>query len=216
MLSYFERCDIIVFNGIRAGKNFLQEINFMNKRPEITEETKSNLRKAFWRLYENKPIEKISIKEITELSGYNRGTFYLYYKDIYDILEQSEAEILDKISCLLRDNLKAIIDQDLNGLIKSVLELVNPYSSYATILLGNNGDPSFTAKLKEILKPLLILCFNEYGDNYTDYQKKLIEEFWLSGILGLVQKWISDPQISIEELISFVVPAIYPNRKNLR
>ena len=47
----------------------------MKKQPHITEQTKNNLRIAFWSLYAQKPIEKISIKEITELAGYNRGTF---------------------------------------------------------------------------------------------------------------------------------------------
>ena len=50
----------------------------MKKQPHITEQAKNNLRIAFWSLYAQKPIEKISIKEITELAGYNRGTFYLY------------------------------------------------------------------------------------------------------------------------------------------
>ena len=52
----------------------------MKKQPQITEQTKDNLRSAFWTLYSSKPIDKITIKEITDLAGYNRGTFYLYYK----------------------------------------------------------------------------------------------------------------------------------------
>ena len=54
----------------------------MNKRPELTEQTKRNLRTAFWSLYAQKPLEKISVREITALAGYNRGTFYLYYQDV--------------------------------------------------------------------------------------------------------------------------------------
>ena len=41
----------------------------MKKQPHITEQTKNNLRIAFWSLYAQKPIEKISIKEITELAA---------------------------------------------------------------------------------------------------------------------------------------------------
>lgn len=60
----------------------------MRKQPEVTEQTKTNLRTAFWELYKEKPIEKITIKEITDAAGYNRGTFYLYYKDVYDLFTQ--------------------------------------------------------------------------------------------------------------------------------
>lgn len=54
----------------------------VNKQPEVTELTKTKLRRAFWSLYEHEPIEKISIKQITDIAGYNRGTFYLYFKDV--------------------------------------------------------------------------------------------------------------------------------------
>lgn len=82
---------------------------FMKKQPHITEQTKNNLRIAFWSLYAQKPIEKISIKEITELAGYNRGTFYLYYNDVYDLLDQIEEEILGKITDVLNDSLEKMI-----------------------------------------------------------------------------------------------------------
>ena len=41
----------------------------MNKRPELTEQTRRNLRTAFWSLYTQKPLEKISVREITALAG---------------------------------------------------------------------------------------------------------------------------------------------------
>lgn len=185
----------------------------MHKKPEITEQTKNNLQQAFWSVYGKKPIEKISIKEITDLAGYNRGTFYLYYQDIYDILDQSENEILMKIDNILKKNLGEIVELNLSGLITSVMELVHPYSDYSTILLGDNGDPKFASKLKELLRPFLLKGFLSKVEDYTDYQRELLEEFWLSGMLGIVQKWTFDPQISLEELISFIIPSIYPMKK---
>lgn len=81
----------------------------MKKQPQITEQTKANLKDAFWKLYTEKPIEKISIKEITDLAGYNRGTFYLYYKDVYDIFSQIEDELLDKIKTVLDEDRKSVV-----------------------------------------------------------------------------------------------------------
>ncbi len=37
-----------------------------------------------------KPIEKISIRELTDTAGYNRTTFYNYFSDIYDVLDYIE------------------------------------------------------------------------------------------------------------------------------
>ena len=43
------------------------------------------------------PIEKITVKEVSERAEVNRSTFYAYYKDVYDILEQAEEEIISAL-----------------------------------------------------------------------------------------------------------------------
>ena len=127
----------------------------MKKQPHITEQTKNNLRIAFWSLYAQKPIEKISIKEITELAGYNRGTFYLYYNDVYDLLHQIEEEILGKITDVLNDSLEKNDTFDLSGQMGILLDLMQTYETYAAVLLSDHGDPHFATRLKEVVWPLL-------------------------------------------------------------
>ena len=60
-----------------------------------SERTRKDLETAFWKLYAQKSVESISIRELTETAGYNRGTFYLHYQDIYALLESVESELLD-------------------------------------------------------------------------------------------------------------------------
>ena len=122
----------------------------MKKQPHITEQTKNNLRIAFWSLYAQKPIEKISIKEITELAGYNRGTFYLYYNDVYDLLHQIEEEILGKITDVLNDSLEKNDTFDLSGQMGILLDLMQTYETYAAVLLSDHGDPHFATRLKAV------------------------------------------------------------------
>ena len=70
----------------------------MKKNPEVVTKTKQNLIDAFWTLYCEKRIEKITVKEITQKAGYNRGTFYEYFIDVYDVLEQIETSIIPNIN----------------------------------------------------------------------------------------------------------------------
>ena len=58
----------------------------MKKQPQITAQTKQNLIEAFWSLYCEQRIEKITVKDITNKAGYNRGTFYEYFTDVYAVL----------------------------------------------------------------------------------------------------------------------------------
>lgn len=73
-----------------------------NKQPAVTEQTKNNLRRAFGGSTSKSP-RKITVKQITDLAGYNRGTFYLYFKDVYDLLEDIEAKMLQVIEDLMNN-----------------------------------------------------------------------------------------------------------------
>ena len=40
----------------------------MRKRPEKTDQTKADLREAFWRLYAQQPLEKITVGQVRTLA----------------------------------------------------------------------------------------------------------------------------------------------------
>ena len=67
----------------------------------MAQETKNAIRRAFIRLLNERPIDKISIKDIAETGAVNRNTFYYYYADIYalveDIFEMEAADFLTKM-----------------------------------------------------------------------------------------------------------------------
>ena len=48
--------------------------------------TRALLRQGLIQLMETKDIKDISVKELSDLADINRGTFYLHYNDIYDML----------------------------------------------------------------------------------------------------------------------------------
>ena len=57
--------------------------------------TKRILRESLIELMKEKPISKISIKEICDLSEMSRSTFYLHYQDQFELLADVEREILE-------------------------------------------------------------------------------------------------------------------------
>ena len=115
----------------------------MKKQPQITEQTKDKLRSAFWTLYSSKPIDKITIKEITDLAGYNRGTFYLYYKDVYDIFASIETELLQASEQIL----ETARESELSGLknhMSMIMALARKYSAYVSVLLRDPSSNQFS------------------------------------------------------------------------
>ena len=59
-----------------------------------TKRTRANIKSAFMALRAKKPLEKITVKELAELAEINKATFYLHYRDIYDLADQIENEVL--------------------------------------------------------------------------------------------------------------------------
>lgn len=59
--------------------------------------TKNNIINAFLALRAHKPLEKITVKELAERAMINKATFYLHYKDVYDLSEILEQEVLGSV-----------------------------------------------------------------------------------------------------------------------
>lgn len=49
--------------------------------------TKEIIAKTFTELLDEKPMSKITVKDIVERCGVNRNTFYYHFKDIPDVVE---------------------------------------------------------------------------------------------------------------------------------
>ena len=162
--------------------------------------TKNNFFIAFWKLYEKKNIEKISIRELCETAGYNRTTFYVYFHDIYDLLDEAVTNLVspfrDNINFL--QSLQSLVDS--NSIEKIFLTFLNKNNKYIQLLINNNHHYILEDKVKEIIiSKLKENIINEANSSiYIDY----IIEYQISAIFGVLRYWFKDKnaKISKEEL----------------
>lgn len=173
----------------------------MKKQLEVTAQTRQNLIDAFWSIYCEKRIEKISVKEITLRAGYNRGTFYEYFTDVYDVLEQIENAMipdLDELPPVHRPTKEVGLPLDM------FIRMYRQHSKYYGVLLGDNGDPSFQRRIKNAIRPLLKMSAGISGfpdDGELDY----ILEYTLSAMIGILSYWFRQPaSIPAEKLIALM------------
>ena len=59
--------------------------------------TKSQLRQALMQLMTEKPFKSISVRELSERADINRGTFYIHYRDVSDLLQRLEDEMAERL-----------------------------------------------------------------------------------------------------------------------
>jgi hypothetical protein len=160
----------------------------MKKQPELTAQTKQNLLDAFWQIYCKEGIEKVSVKEITAKAGYNRSTFYEYFVDVYDVLDQIENSLLPGPL-----DLPPLIFDKSTATPLPIDTFINMYEKnrkYYVVLLGENGDPSFQSKLKRSVKDMLKKKLTNEGviDNY---ELDFTLEYMLSAMIGVLSYWFS-------------------------
>ena len=173
-------------------------------------QTELNLKEAFWTLYSKKPINKITVKEITDLAGYNRGTFYLYFKDTYEILETIKAELLDVVRGVIENLIKIDDKNNISIHMNALIEISQQYVKYTNVLFN---DYDFVSKLKEIIRPLISQwILNEQSLNNIQYD--FIMEFYLSGLLSIIAKWLNNPQsMNIEEFADFIIHFLFQDHQ---
>ena len=140
--------------------------------------TKRQLRLALTKLLQEKPIKDITVREIADMVDINRGTFYLHYKDVYDMLEQVEAEMFEEFNQILNAQ-------------PSIVNAENPYPILNDIFhFFINGDHAFVNRLKAIVKDK---CFQEITAAYEGAHSERFEyfyEFIVYGCIGLFQRWL--------------------------
>ena len=64
-------------------------------------QTKSAIRDAFLKLLEERPLSKITVRDITDACSINRNSFYYHYTDVPTLIEEIFS---DEISQIIRDH----------------------------------------------------------------------------------------------------------------
>lgn len=59
--------------------------------------TKRAIQESFWKLLDERPLSKITVKDIVADCGINRNTFYYYFEDIPKLIECMVEEDAEKI-----------------------------------------------------------------------------------------------------------------------
>ena len=186
----------------------------MKKQPERTAKTRQSIINAFWGLYREKKIEKITIKEITDSAGVYRSTFYEYFSDIYEVLAVIEDDIMEDFHAFWG---RFYQSPDFEAGIKYVLSFYEAHGERLAVLLGPNGDQGFYLRIKDSAKEFLLA--NMSADK-SDHRIELLLTALSSTILSLLQYWYEHrDSITLRETLAagnqFLANGVLPTLKDL-
>lgn len=176
----------------------------MRKQPEVTEATRKAIVDAFCLIAKDKPVEKITIQEITRRAGYNRCTFYQYFKDVYDLLDYTEDMVLSQV----KENFeKNILREDFNRtFFDAFTRIQQEQAIYFNLLLSPAHHSHFTEKLLTRVMPIFMERFHMQKENpAAEYLCSIYFATVVAAISHWIQRGRSLPLEDLSELLGNVL-----------
>jgi len=133
-----------------------------------------------------KDFRKITVTELTNKADINRGTFYLHYDDIYDLVEEMEHEGLEYIKSVIRKHSNPV---NYYKILMNIIEYVKMKKKFFQSILGKNGDISYVNKLKTEMQKIFIQT-NKDIPQKDSYFQNAFASFIVSGGMGVFQEWL--------------------------
>ncbi|MFB9330247.1 TetR/AcrR family transcriptional regulator C-terminal domain-containing protein [Paenibacillus aurantiacus] len=177
------------------------------------ERTKQLLHVALLELIEERGLEGITVSDLTQRAEINRGTFYLHYKDVPDMLDQSKMAFLQGFKTLLAKLdvasvvEKAISDETDPGMVE-IFAFIAENADMFRLLLGPGGDSFFGDQVIELLKEYLYdkLPFWQLEQARLQIPSDFLIAYVSAANLGFLHHWLeSGMQQSPEEFARMVV-----------
>jgi AcrR family transcriptional regulator len=140
--------------------------------------------------------KKYPYQELTNKAGYNRSTFYQYFKDIYELLDYLEVFVMNR----LQESLKESINSDYTDFefIDQIMRIHDEHYHYISALIGKYGNIHFASRLKDIAIPFILEAHKISKDNVA---ARFVMEFHFSGILATIAYWYdTQKELPLDEL----------------
>lgn len=178
-----------------------------NKAPRAEDRrvkrTKRVLRECLFNLLENKTIDEITVKELTEAADINRSTFYFYYNDINDMMMQIQNEIFDVFEATVMNTQgKFITAEDFRDYILRFLNFCKEYEKICKFVISNDPNNFLSKKIKKTLLSHIPDSNKVFPENDP---KRYLTCFGLSAMWETVLQWMYDGmKVEPEKMAEFM------------
>lgn len=177
--------------------------------------TKKLLHRALIELLGEKKGETITVTDIANRADIYRGTFYLHYQDVPDMLEQIKNEVYEQIKGYVTqlnfEELSECAVKDIPyPLSVQIFEQLSIHADFLKVMFGTNGDLSYAFRYKRLLADQF---FNKFNFLQPQDEKMLIPRDYLiaymsSANFGILLHWLESGMKQTPEQMGKVMAQI--------
>ena len=150
--------------------------------------TKRALEASLKKLLTKKPLDKITITDITEDCGINRMTFYYHFKDKYDLVNWIfDTEITKIFSEEEWKNAGFTWD-----ILEKICEYFYKHRTFYSKVLKIEGQNSFTEHFRDILVPVNRKFLAMVEEEEKGEHEEFYIHFFSDAFLAALVRWLED------------------------
>lgn len=171
-------------------------------------ETKRAIKNALLIQIEEVGFERITVKNLAITANINRGTFYLHYKDKYEVMEDLQQELLNELESYVKnvqplDAFHTIKTGQLYQPFIEVFKCIKEHAAAFRVILGEQGSPAFSKRMKKVFSKHILDRVSVIREEGLDPEfQRYFGAFLTSAILGVIQEWLDsgDKDLDVDEL----------------
>ncbi|HPH98112.1 MAG TPA: TetR/AcrR family transcriptional regulator [Anaerolineaceae bacterium] len=161
--------------------------------------TREAIRIALIELIEEKGFDAISVSDITIRANINRGTFYLHYKDKFDLLDQTEGEIIQHVESLFQQAGSINMNNPMRfadawPVIVTFFEYLKENAALMRAVLGLKGEMALQTQIHKAATRKIIEqgYVNQIPMEDLMVPAEYLISYVVSAHLGVIQVWLTN------------------------
>lgn len=162
----------------------------MSKTPvdRRTLRTRRQLKQALIGMLQTRSLQQVSVQELTNLADISRGTFYLHYRDLFDLYQAIENDTVEGIAQIVAAPAPVDNEDSLKQMINAIFaHLVDNFDTYEALL--KTDSTAFLERVFDRNRPNSEETWNTlYGDDNETRSFSYI--FMCYGIAGMLRHWM--------------------------
>ncbi|MBR0509973.1 MAG: TetR/AcrR family transcriptional regulator [Clostridia bacterium] len=160
--------------------------------------TKKVLKDAILEILKEKPVDRVTIKELCEKAEINRGTFYLHYNTPLEVLKEIENDFITEHLAHFSPYMQSSTE---TGYLQGMFACILDNGDICKILMGKNGDPQMKESLCLAIRDSAV---NDWQKEFPEYDREKLEyvfDFVFPGATQTVLGWLeNDRGLTVEDL----------------
>ncbi len=174
----------------------------LNNTDRRVKRTKKALKNALLSLLEKKPINEISVTELTTLADVNRATFYFYYTDLLDMLQQIQNEAYQSFQNILSESNTSITTiEGFTEYAENLLNYCKEHEALVKFIIKNDTN-------NQLYKKIQVLMLHNIPNSKDTFDvnnpARYSTNFVLNAMVGIIIDWMDEGmKIPPHELAEF-------------